>query len=79
MAASPVLSVTNVRVGSISEVGPRKRHVRFRPVSDQTADIAGGSVRAITRPSRNSPAVQQYGRPRRDASFGGRELIVASL
>ena len=30
----------------ISEVGPRKRHVRFPPVSDQTADIAGGPFRA---------------------------------
>ncbi len=37
-----------VRVGSISEVGQRKRHVRFPPVSDKTADIAGGPFRANT-------------------------------
>jgi hypothetical protein len=30
----------NVRSGSSSEVGLHNRHVRFPPVSDQTADIA---------------------------------------
>jgi hypothetical protein len=38
-----------VRFGSISEVGPRKRHVRFPPASDQTADIAVGPFRARRR------------------------------
>jgi hypothetical protein len=32
--------------GSNSEVGARNRHVRFPPDSYQTADIAGGPVRA---------------------------------
>jgi hypothetical protein len=31
---------------SISEVGQGKRHVRFPPDSDRTADIAGGPVGA---------------------------------
>jgi hypothetical protein len=39
---------TDVRSGSISEVGPRKRNVRFPPVRDRTADIAGGPVRATS-------------------------------
>jgi hypothetical protein len=34
--------------GSISEVGPRKRHVRVPPVSDQIADVAGGPFGADT-------------------------------
>ena len=34
--------------GSNSEVGARNRHVRFPPVSDRTADIAGGPFRANT-------------------------------
>src|SRR5712675_2239703 len=38
----------------ISEVGPRKRHVRFPPVSEQTADIAGGPFRANRRHARAS-------------------------
>ena len=38
----------NDRSGSNSEVGARNRHVRFPPDSDQTADIAGGPVRAKT-------------------------------
>jgi hypothetical protein len=36
----------NFAFGSFSEVGARNRHVRFPPDSDQTADIAGGPVRA---------------------------------
>src|SRR5579864_4785784 len=36
----------DVAVGSISEVGARSGHVRFPPVSDQTADIAGCPKRA---------------------------------
>jgi hypothetical protein len=39
----------DARFGSISEVGQRKRHVRFPPVSDKTADIAGGPFRANRR------------------------------
>jgi hypothetical protein len=35
----------DVAFGSISEVGQRRRHVRFPPDSDRTADIAGGPVR----------------------------------
>src|SRR6266481_476524 len=35
--------------GSNSEVGARNRHVRFPPVSDRTADIAGGPFRARSR------------------------------
>jgi hypothetical protein len=31
-----------------SEVGQHKRHVRSTPVSDKTADIAGGPVRATS-------------------------------
>src|SRR6267378_6765400 len=39
----------HVRDGSNSEVGARNRHVRFPPVSDRTADIAGGPFRARSR------------------------------
>jgi hypothetical protein len=42
----------DVSFGSISEVGQAKRHVRFPPDSDQTADIAGGPVRANMRHSK---------------------------
>src|SRR5580700_5130618 len=49
-AFPPIASIERtcqeVRNVSISEVGPRKRHVRFPPVSDQTADVAGGPFRA---------------------------------
>jgi hypothetical protein len=38
----------DVAIGSNSEVGARNRHVRFAPDSYQTADIAGGPVRATT-------------------------------
>src|SRR5258705_10255401 len=37
--------------GSNSEVGLHNRHVRFPPVCDQTADIAGGPFRANNRRS----------------------------
>jgi hypothetical protein len=73
--------VAHVSVGSISEVGPRKRHVRFPPVSDQTADIAGGPFRAnslnsahihgtrvpVEEPSRASKPDRQLVRPLEDS------------
>jgi hypothetical protein len=40
---------TNVCCGSFSEVGQGRRDVRFLPVSDQTADIAGRPVGANRR------------------------------
>ena len=41
------LDAANVSIESISDVGPRKRDVRFPPVSDQTADILASLKRAI--------------------------------
>src|ERR1700731_784341 len=45
--------------GPISEVRPRKRHVRFRPVSDRTADIIRKCQKAILR----AAAIRKQTRP----------------
>jgi hypothetical protein len=50
--AAPFLGA-DFRYGSNSEVGARNRHVRFPPDSYQTADIAGGPVRATEIRRRN--------------------------
>jgi hypothetical protein len=49
LMAGPMRSGLMSQLGSNSEVGARNCHVRFPPVSDRTADIAGGPVRAIRR------------------------------